>query len=237
MLGEFGLADPGGTEEQERSGGAVRVGDTGTGTADRIRDGLHGLGLTDHTVADLVFHPQELLGFTFEHAAGGDARPCCDDLCDVVRADFLLEHHIAIGCGARRLRCGLELLLQFGDAAVAQLRGLTEVAVAFGAFLFTAQRFELFLDLSDGVDRGLLVLPTRGELVELLAFVGKFAAQFLEPFLRRSVGFLLQCHLLDFEATDDAFDGVDLLGSRVDLHPQPRRGLVDEVDGLVGEEP
>src|SRR5690606_12158944 len=42
--------------------------------------------------------------------------------------------------------------------------------------------------------------------------------------------------LLDLEATDDAFDAVDLLGTRVDLHPQTRGRFVDEVDGLVGQE-
>ena len=31
-------------------------------------------------------------------------------------------------------------------------------------------------------------------------------------------------------------DLVELGRHRVDLHPQPRRGLVDEVDGLVGQE-
>ena len=40
-----------------------------------------------------------------------------------------------------------------------------------------------------------------------------------------------------FEATYDALDLVDFDGARVDLHAQPRRGLVDQVDGLVGQEP
>ena len=45
-----------------------------------------------------------------------------------------------------------------------------------------------------------------------------------------------QRHLLDLEATHQALDLVDLDGPGVDLHPQPGRGLVDQVDGLVRQE-
>ena len=47
---------------------------------------------------------------------------------------------------------------------------------------------------------------------------------------------LLQRLLLDLELLDAALDPLDLLGHRVDLDPQPRRGLVHQVDGLVGQE-
>ena len=52
----------------------------------------------------------------------------------------------------------------------------------------------------------------------------------------RVVVLLGQRHLLDLEATHQPLDLVDLDGPGVDLHAQPRRGLVDEVDGLVGQE-
>ncbi len=69
-----------------------------------------------------------------------------------------------------------------------------------------------------------------------LFLVGQFGAQLLQPVHRRCVLLLGQRHLLDLEAAHQALDLVDLDGSRVDLHPQPRRGLVDEVDGLVRQE-
>ena len=53
---------------------------------------------------------------------------------------------------------------------------------------------------------------------------------------RRGVGFLLQGRLLDFELHDAALHLVDFLRNRIDLDAQAGRGLVDEVDGLVGEE-
>ena len=43
--------------------------------------------------------------------------------------------------------------------------------------------------------------------------------------------------LLDLELADAPLDDVDLERHRVDLDAQPRRGLVDEVDGLVGQLP
>ena len=49
------------------------------------------------------------------------------------------------------------------------------------------------------------------------------------------VGLLGQRRLLDLELADAPLDDVDLERHRVDLDAQPRRGLVDEVDGLVGE--
>ena len=59
----------------------------------------------------------------------------------------------------------------------------------------------------------------------------------LQPLLRRLVLFLAQRLALDLELHDAALDLVELRRHRVDLHPQLRRGFVDEVDRLVGQEP
>ena len=53
---------------------------------------------------------------------------------------------------------------------------------------------------------------------------------------RRRVLLLLQRRALDLELHDAALDFVDLLRHRVDLDAQPRRGFVDQIDRLVGEE-
>ena len=58
-----------------------------------------------------------------------------------------------------------------------------------------------------------------------------------EPLLRRLVALLAQRLALDLELHDPAFELVELGRHRVDLHPQLRRRLVDEVDRLVGQEP
>jgi hypothetical protein len=67
----------------------------------------------------------------------------------------------------------------------------------------------------------------------------RFASSF-SSFSSRScdaaVLLLAQRLALDLELHDAAVDLVDLRRHRVDLHPQPRRGLVDEIDRLVGQE-
>ena len=57
-----------------------------------------------------------------------------------------------------------------------------------------------------------------------------------KPVLRGVVLLDLQRLALDLELHDAAVDLVQRLGLGIDLHPQPRRGLVDEVDRLVGQE-
>ena len=58
-----------------------------------------------------------------------------------------------------------------------------------------------------------------------------------QPLGRGRVGLLGQRHLLDLQAPDCPFDLVHLDRPRVDLHAEPGGGLVDQVDGLVGQEP
>ena len=236
-LGELGLADTGGAEEHERAERPVRVRDARAGTTHRVGHRLHRILLTDDPVSQFLFHAQQLGGLAFEHASGRDSGPRRHDLGHVVGSDLLLQHHVLRRIRAGLLDRGLELLLQSGDTAVPQLGGASEITVALGAISLAAKPFQLLLEVSDRVDRGLLRLPPGGELVELLLLVGQLGAELLEPLLRRRVGLLLQGDLLDLETADDPLDLVDLDGARVDLHPQPRRGLVDEVDGLVGQEP
>ena len=57
-----------------------------------------------------------------------------------------------------------------------------------------------------------------------------------KPILRRLVLLDLQRLALDLELHDAAIDLVERLRLGVDLHSEPRRGLVDKVDRLVGQE-
>lgn len=234
-LRELRLADTGGAEEEERSGGPVGVGDSGAGTAYRVRHRLHGLGLADEALAELLLHAQQLLGLALQQASGRDAGPGADDIGDVVRADLLLHHRVLGGLllGLRRLR---QLALKAGDLPVEQLGGGVEVAVALGAFGLAVQFVEAFLQLTDAVEALLLLLPAGVEAAQLLLLVGEVAAELLQALLGAGVGLVLEGELLHVEAVDGALEFVDLDGRGVDLHAQPGRGLVDQVDGLVGEE-
>ena len=216
-LGQLGLTDTGGAEEQKRSGRPVGVGDSRPSATHRVRDGLHGPLLPDDALAQLVFHPQQLGGLALQQPAGRDARPCRHHIGDVVGTDLFLEHHVGPGV-SRRQRC-VEFLFHLRDAAVTQLGGLGQVAVALGTLGLAAQRVELFLEFADNVDGVLLVVPARGQLGELLFVVGQFCAQLLQALLGCRVFFFGQRHLFDLESAHHPFDFVDLDGPRVDFHP------------------
>ena len=190
--------------------------------------------LADDPLAEFVLHAQQLGGLTLEHPAGRNAGPRRHHVRDVVGSDLLLEHDVLARLGLRQRR--VELLLHFRDASVAQLGGLGQVAVTLGPVGLATQPVQLFGEVTHDVDGALLVLPAGGELGQLLLVVGQLGPQLLQPILGGVVGLLLQRHLLDLEAPDQPLDLIDLDGPGVDLHAQPRGGLVDKVDGLVGQE-
>ena len=67
--------------------------------------------------------------------------------------------------------------------------------------------------------------------------LGQLLLELRQALPRGGVGLLLQGLALDLELHDAAGDLVQLGRHRVDLRAQPRRRLVHEVDGLVGQEP
>ncbi len=71
----------------------------------------------------------------------------------------------------------------------------------------------------------------------LLVQIAELGLEAGEPLGRSRVGLLLEGDTLDLELADPARDDVDLGGHGVDLDAKAARGLVDEVDGLVREEP
>ena len=92
-----------------------------------------------------------------------------------------------------------------------------------------AQLVDPALDLADAVERLLLARPAGGELVATLLRLGQLALDRLAPLLR----LLAHRRELDLELAHAALGLVELERRRVDLHPQARTGLVDEVDRLV----
>ena len=78
--------------------------------------------------------------------------------------------------------------------------------------------------------------PTALERAGPLGDVGQLALERLEPGPRRVVLLLAQRLALDLELDAATLQLVELDGHRVHLHAQPAGGLVDEVDGLVGQE-
>ena len=130
-----------------------------------------------------------------------------------------------------------ELAFQFGYAPVPQLGRLGQVEVALRSLGLTPQRVHLLLDRRDLRDVLLLGAPAVTESGELLALVGELLAQGRQALGTGDVGLLGQRHLFDLEPAYRALDLVNLDRPGIDLHPEAGRGLVHEVDRLVGQEP
>ena len=181
--------------------------------------------LPDHAPVQPLLHVDQLLGLALEQPRDGDAGPGADDGGDVVLVDLLLHHRLG-----RRLALR-ELLLERGQLAVADLGDALEVAGALGALGLHPQLVDPLGDLADPVERRLLLGPAGGEPGVALLRVGELA---LDRLLHLGA---LGAHRgeLDLELADGAVGLVELERARVDLHLQPRRRLVDEVDRLVGQ--
>ena len=137
------------------------------------------------------------------------------------------------------VRCTSRTWISFsscGRRPVLQLGRLRVVAGPLRPLDLETYRFELFLELARLLDRVFLLFPLRLQPAAILLEVGQLAVEPVEPLAGGLVLFLAERLALDLELHDAPLDLVELHGHRVDLHPQARRGLVDQVDRLVGQE-
>ena len=131
---------------------------------------------------------------------------------------------------------GGQLALEIGDRRRSAARRRAQVGLALGALDVVLGGVEALLEVGDRGDLRLLGLPLRDQARAVLLHLGELALDRLAAALGRGVLLLAQGGQLDLELHRAALELVDLLGHRVDLDPQPRGGLVDEVDRLVGQE-
>ena len=99
-----------------------------------------------------------------------------------------------------------------------------------------ARLLDLLLRLADLLDRVLLLLPVRLHRGRALLELGALLLDLRQPLLRGLVLLLLQRLALDLELDELRSTWSISSGQRVDLDPQARGRLVDEVDRLVGQE-
>ena len=116
------------------------------------------------------------------------------------------------------------------------LRREVQIVPALGLFELGLRLLQLTVDNADSVDRGFFILPLRLELIRPLLEVGQVFFQPLEPFARGLILFLLQRALLDFQLLNLTLQLIDLGRHRIQLHPQSRGCLIDQVNGLVRQE-
>ena len=230
-LGQLGLADSRWTEEKERSGRSIRVGNTRASTTYGVTDLAHRLGLPDDALIEVVLHAEQLLALTLEHATCGDAGPGRHHLGDVVGRDLLLHHR-------RLTRSGLrgdasQLLFERRDLGVEQLRCLLKVTGTLGLVRHRAHIVNQHLELTDAIKAGLLGVPRGAQAEQLLIFVRDLGTDALQPILGGVVRLLGNRHLLHPQAIDLALEYVDLHRGGVNLHAQSRGCLIHEVDGLI----
>ena len=179
----------------------------------------------------------ELLLLTLEQPVHRNAGPLGDHAGHVLGRNLLFEHLVLFldlgQAGVGRL----QLLLQLDDAAVADLRHLAQFTGALGPLLLHVGLVDPGLDVADGLDDVLLQGPLPFHALEVFVQVGQLLAHPGEPLSRSRILLLLERLLLDLELDLAAFELIDLGGHAVDLDAQPRGRLVDQVDGLVRQEP
>ena len=127
--------------------------------------------------------------------------------------------------------------MQLGQASVFQLCGLAQVVALLGRFDLAVQVLNVltdFLDLFQGI---LFVFPLGLLGVEAFLLLGQLLAKLGQAALGQLVLFLLQGLLLNLQLDDVAVHAVQLRGHGVLLGPQLGTGLIDQVDGLVRQEP
>src|SRR3954454_11559378 len=126
-LGQLRLPDAGGAEEDERPRRPARVLHPCAGPDDGVGDRLHRFVLPDHPPVEHLVEAQQLLPFPLGQPRDRDARPRRDDLGDLLGRDHLAQQRVLALLLAQPLLLRIELALQVGEPAVAQLGGAVEV--------------------------------------------------------------------------------------------------------------
>src|SRR3989344_1685967 len=249
-FGELGLPHPGGAEEHKRCDGAVGVGDARARALNRIGDLLHRLALADHPRLKLLLDATKPLGLLLEHSGDRNARPLGNNGGDIALHNLLFENAARGLQFFKPLLFGLELALKRRDLAVADFGRARKVDSTLRDIGLYAQRLKFFLYRFNVGEDLLFVLPPRLYLARLFAQVGDFALYHLDPRARLT---LARCFC--------RLPLLLLLGGNVfakglffylEPHNAPMRvlkhgglvlkrdaqrggGLIDEVDGLVGQ--
>ena len=231
------LPTPVGPRNRKLPIGRLRVREPGARAPQRVRDRLDRLVLADHPVVEALLHVDQLLDLALHQLRDRDPGPAADDLGDVLLGHLLgqqraalVERAGALLAARRRPRSSS------GISPYCELRRALEVVLALGLLELPAGLVEVLDRGLALVDRRLLGLPARLQLGGGLVEVGELGLDRLAARLRGVVLLALQRLALDLELEDATVDLVDLDRRGLDLHLQPRGGLVDQVDRLVGEE-
>ena len=228
-LAEFGFADAGGAEENERADRAIGILQAAAAAADGVGHGGDGFVLTDDALVQPFFEHQQFGPFGFEHAADRDAGPGADDFGDFVGADFLAEEAARLSGTADAIGGFLFLLGFFAPEAStffsSVLRSLSRVEKLLIQILahrhagrlvffdlrveladFVLDRVEPFAGLLHVAQAELFGFPLFAEAGQLLAEFLNFLLNFGAAFDGVFFGFLGELAIGQFELRDAALD-------------------------------
>ena len=236
-LGELGLAHAGGAQEEEAADGLVWIGEARTAAAHSCGDGGDRLVLADDALMQLALQALQLVELALHHLGDGHTGPGAHDLGDLIGGHLFVEALavLLLLCLERSLGI-LNLLLQTRDHGIAQLGRAAQIAVARRALLFAPGLVELSLELLHVVDGVLLVEPAGLLHVEFFLDLGNLLAQGLQTLLGGVIGLLHERLFLDLQLGELTRGGVNLDRHAVEFHAQTACRLIDQVDGLVGQE-
>ena len=244
-LAQLGFAHAGGAQEDEAADGPLGILDAGPGADDRVGDEADGFVLADHPFVQRFVQGQQLVALALDQPGHGDAGPAADDVGDLFVGDLVAEQtrlrasasgggHVGraffVGFG------GGQLLFQVGQGAVLQLGGFVQVVGLLGVLDLQLGLLDLFAQLLAFVQLFALGLPPGPHGVGGGAQVGQLLLQVFQTQLAGVVGFFLERGLFDLQLHDAAGQLIELGGHAVHLGADQRAGLVDQVDGLVGQE-
>ena len=185
----------------------------------------------------MLFQVQQLLHFAFHQPADGNARPAGDHRGDSSSSTSSFINRCCPSLDCSRCLFGGELLFELDELAVLELGDAIEVVLALGLLDLLLGLLDRFAQRRAGVPIAPFSdCPAGAQRVGLFAQLGELLLEFRQALARGGVGFLLQRLALDLELHDAARGLVELGRHRVDLGAQLGRRLVDQVDGLVGQE-
>ena len=198
-------------------------------------DGLQRLVLADDAAAQGVLHRQQFLALALQHLVDRDAGPAGDDGGDLFGVDDLGRQGAGLvglvrprprpavsrcrGSGRRRSRTRGRGRRCAGPAA-SSARRRSRVSRSWAPWpTLSFSAFQRAVRSSDWASRSAIS-----------------SSSFSSRATGGLVGLLLQGLALDLELDQAAVDLVQALGLGIDGHAHAAAGLVDQVDGLVGQE-
>src|SRR6185436_2130487 len=155
----FSFTNTGWAKKDERADRAVRILQARARTPDSVCDCRERFSLSDHAIAESLFHRDELLHLAFEHSRNGNAGPLGDDFRDVFFVDLFLQHDAVLLEVREFILVYFEPLLELGNLAVLDLRSASELTVVARLVELEAKLFELGFSRANVIDGFFFRLP------------------------------------------------------------------------------